>query len=285
MKRTFTGIALPALLAFCLVWLGCGSSSTGPEDGDNDYSAVKDFYHRFDVAGQTGLRVEAISGTVTVRGVAGSDSVVIKGVMRVEAPSQADADARLAGLDVIVRSVQEEISAETSQPSDTEGRSYEVDYEITMPAEMTVLVSSVNGDITVQDIASELTVSSVNGDITIQDGAGELTVSSTNGVVILDGFEGDASISVVNGSVVGDVTLPQYGQITMVVVNGSITLEIPEETSADFSAQVVNGFIGTHELDFTDLETTLTSITGILGDGEGTIDIVVTNGNIVVTGT
>jgi len=267
MKRLNTGIALPALLALCLIWLGCGSSSTGPDDGDNDYSAVKDFYHRFDIVTQAGLRVEAISGTVTVKGVAGSDSVVIKGVMRVRAPSQADADARLAELDVVVKSVQEEILAETSQPSDTEGRSYEVDYEIMIPADMTVLVSSVNGT------------------VTVQDAAGELTVSSTNGGVVLDDFVGDASISVVNGTVVGDVALPLYGQFTVAIVNGGVGLEIPLETSADFSARVVNGSINTIDLTFTDLETTPTSITGVLGDGEGTFDIVVTNGTILVTGT
>ncbi|MFC1799440.1 hypothetical protein ACFL2Z_00805 [Candidatus Eisenbacteria bacterium] len=266
-RRTMKGVTLSALLALCLVWLGCGSSSTGPEDGDNIYSAVKDFYHRFDVTGQTGLRVEAISGTVTVKGVAGSDSVVIKGVMRVRAPSQEDADARLAGLDVIAKSVQEEISAETSQPDETEGRSYEVDYEISIPPDMTVLVSSVNGTVTIQDVASELTVSSVNGG------------------VVLDDFEGDASISVVNGTVVGDAVLPQNGQITLAIVNGGIGLEIPRETSADFSARVVNGSINTIDLTFTSVETTPTSITGILGDGEGTVDIIVTNGTILVTGT
>jgi hypothetical protein len=269
MMRTMTikGVVLLALLGICLVWLGCGSSSTGPDDGDNDYTAQKSFYHRFDVVGQTGLRVEAISGTVTVKGVAGSDSVVIKGVMRVDAPSQQDADSRLEGLDVIVKNVQEEISAETSQPDETEGRNYEVDYEIMIPAEMTVLVTSVNGNITIQDVASELTVSSVNGG------------------VVLDGLEGDASISVVNGTVVGDATLPANGQITLAVVNGGVGLEIPQETSADFSARVVNGSINTVDLTFTNLETTPTSIVGILGDGEGELDIVVTNGTILVTGT
>jgi len=267
MKRLIGGIALPALLALCIMWMGCGSSSTEPDDGDNDYTAVKDFYHRFDVVGQTGLRVEAISGTVVVKGVSGSDSVVIKGTMRVEAPSQEDADARLQELDVIVKSVQEEISAETSQPSETEGRSYEVDYEITIPADMTVLVSSVNGTVTIQDVSSELTVSSVNGG------------------VVLDDFEGDASISVVNGTVVGDATLLQNGQITLAIVNGGVGLEIPEETSADFSARVTNGSINTIDLAFTNLETTPSSITGMLGDGEGTIDIIVTNGTILVTGT
>jgi hypothetical protein len=267
MKRLIRGTPLPALLALCLIWLGCGSSSTGPDDGDNDYSAVKDFYHRLDIVGQTGFRLEAISGEVTVTAVAGSDSVVIKGVMRVRAPSQADADARLDGLDVTVKSVQEEISAETSQPDETEGRSYEVDYEILIPGEMTVLVSSVNGTVTIQDVASEL------------------TVSSTNGGVVLDGFEGDASISVVNGTVVGDASLPLNGQITLAIVNGGVGLEIPRETSADFSARVVNGSINTIDLTFTGLETTPTSISGILGEGEGTIDIVVTNGTILVTGT
>jgi DUF4097 and DUF4098 domain-containing protein YvlB len=267
MKRLITGIGLPTLLILSLVWLGCGSSSTGPDDGDNDYTAVKDFYHRFDVVSQTGFRVDAISGTVTVKGIAGSDSVVIKGVMRVRAPSQADADARLQDLDVIVASVQEEISAETSQPDETEGRSYEVDYEIIIPAGMSVLVSSVNGTVTIQDVASEL------------------TVSSTNGGVVLDDFEGDASISVVNGTVVGDAMLPQYGQMTVAIVNGGVGLEIPQETSADFSARVVNGSINTIDLTFTGLETTPTSITGILGAGEGSIDIVVTNGTILVTGT
>jgi len=257
---------LPALLVLCLVWMGCSSNPTGPDGGDNLYSAEKDFYHRFDIADQTGLRVEAISGAVTVTGVAGSDSVVIKGTMRVRAPSQGDADARLQDLDVIVRSVQEEVSAETSQPSSTEGRSYEVDYEITIPADMAVTVSSVNGTVTIRDLSSELTIASVNGG------------------VVLDNFEGDAAISVVNGTVVGDATLPLNGHLTVAIVNGGVGLEIPQETSADFSARFVNGGINIVDLTLTDLVTTPTSMTGTLGAGDGTIDIVVTNGTILVTG-
>lgn len=267
MKRLIIGIALPALLALCLVWMGCGGSSTGPDDGDNAYSAVEDFYYSFEVDEQSGLRIEAISGTVTVRGVSGVDSVIIKGTKRVRAPSQEDADERLHGLNVIVKNVTDEVSAKTTQPSDTEGRSYEVDYEITMPPEMAVMVSSVNGTITIQDVASDL------------------TISSTNGGVVLDDYMGDATIYVVNGTVVGDVTLPLSGEFVAVVVNGSVGLEIPADTSAEFSAHITNGGISTSGLAFTDLETTSTSVTGTLGDGEGIIGLTVTNGTILVTGT
>ncbi len=266
MKRSISAIALFSLLALGLFWMGCGSSSTSPEDGDNDYTAVKDFYYRVDVDGQTNFRLEAISGTVKVEGVAGSDSVVVKGMMRVRAPSQEDADARIEGLGVVVKSVQEEISAETTQPEDSEGRSYEVDYDITIPADMAVRASSVNGNITIEDLTSEL------------------AVLSTNGAVALDGFVGDAAINVVNGTVVGDVTLPLNGQLAIVVVNGGVGIEIPTETSAGFTARVVNGSISTSNLTFTDLETTPTLITGTLGDGDGAIDITVTNGTILVTG-
>lgn len=266
MRRSISALVLTILLASGVFWMACSSSSTGPDEGDNDYTAVKQFYNRLDVDGQTGLRVEAVSGTVTVKGIAGSDSVVVKGIMRVRAPSQADADARIEGLSVVVKSVQEEISAETNQPSDTEGRSYEVDYDITIPAAMAVLISSVNGTITITDVTSEL------------------TVASTNGGVVLDGFVGDATISVVNGTVVGDVTLPLGGVLTIGIVNGGAGIEIPTETSADFTARVVNGSISTSNLTFTDLETTPTMITGVLGEGDGVIDISVTNGTILVTG-
>jgi len=264
MKRSMIGIALPALLVLCLVWIGCGGSSTEP---DGVYTAEEDFYHSFEVVEQSGLRVEAISGTVIVRGVPGADSVIVKGTKRVGAPSQEDADARLAGLDVTVKTGTDEVSAKTTQPSDTEGRSYEVDYEITMPPDMTAMVSSVNGTITVQDVESDL------------------TVSSTNGGVVLDGFAGNATINVVNGTVVGDATLPLNGEIVVVIVNGGVGLEIPTETSAEFSARVTNGSISISDLSFTDLETTPTLITGTLGDGEGIIGITVTNGTILVTGT
>ena len=54
--------------------------------------------------------------------------------------------------------------------------------------------------------------------------------------------------------------------------------------SADFEASVVNGLISVSALDMTDQVSSLRSMTGRLGDGEGTIDLSIVNGDITVTG-
>jgi hypothetical protein len=251
MRTASMKLAFGLSLALCLFWVGCSDDSGTDADGkvdDTDFSFEAAFYYRLDLADHESFRLEGISGEVSISDVAGSDSIVITGVRRVRSESVEDAEEHLSLLDVSVRDLSDEVLVETTQPEQSQGRSYEVDYEVILPAVVTLNIANVNGQVNLEDIS------------------------------------GDVTVYIVNGQVVGEVAIGAGGVIDLSVVNGAIALDIPKTTSAEFGATVVNGYISLSDLTLHDSQSSTHSLTGTLGTGDGTISLAVTNGTIAVTG-
>jgi DUF4097 and DUF4098 domain-containing protein YvlB len=258
-----------AMLAVCFCFLGCGSDkSSGPDGnvGNTDFVAKASFSYGVEVTDHTRLRLEGINGNVDITALTEADSVIITGERRVGSESMQDAEAHLQELEVSVREVAGEVYVKTNQPDQTHGRSYVVDYNITLPKELEVVVINVNGAVDID---------SVNGFV---------SVVNVNGQVDLDEIFGNVSVSLVNGQISAEVTPPLGGIISMATVNGGINLDIPQYTSAQFSVTVVNGTISISNLVLTGIVSTPTSLTGTLGTGEGTIALSTVNGSISVRG-
>ncbi len=264
MGNPINKVALLVLVCAFASITGCGDDVSGPSG--NQAVASETFYYRFDVTEQLRLAVTGISGDITITGVADSDSIVVKGTKRVKSWNSQDAEEHLDSLNVIVLNEAGVVSAETDQPAESGGRVYEVDYEIIIPVNLEVSASDVNGTVSVTSMERRVTAATVNG------------------LVELDGIIASVSANVVNGYILGDVSLPIDGLINMGVVNGEIGLEIPTDTSAQFSAAVANGTIEISNLVLYDMVTTSVSVTGRLGDGQGTISLSVVNGGIYVEG-
>lgn len=242
---------------------GCGDDNmTGPE---NKFSAEATFDYSVLAAGHSTLGVEGINGTIQVTGVSGATAVSITGTRRVEATSQAEADAGLGVLEVVVDSSTAEVKVRTDHPTDN--RNYTVNYVITIPDDWTVNIGNANGDVTVTKLRNDLRVQCSNGTVT----AG------------VDG--GDTVVTVANGAISASVTMAPNGLVNLQLANGAVALLIPQTTSADLAATIGNGTITTANLTLTDVTQTPKSITGTLGGGDGTIVLNVGNGAIAVTGT
>lgn len=254
---------LVMLCAFASV-TGCGDDVSGP--CKTGCVASETFYYHFEATEQVRLTVAGISGDITITGVAGSDSIVVRGTKRVRSWDPQDAEEHLDSLEVIVWNEANVVSAETDQPVETCGRVYEVEYEIIIPVDLEVDASDVNGTISIDSVA------------------GPVTALTVNGLVVLDEITASVFAGVVNGGILGDVSLPLDGLINMNVVNGEIDLGIPEDTSAQFSASVTSGRIEISNLVLHDMVSTSVSVTGRLGDGRGTIALSLVNGTIEVQG-
>ena len=268
---SFKLVLAVTLASLCVYMFGCSddngtSGCTGCVD-NTDFMAEQDFYSRIDAADNSKLGVVGISGNISITGVADSDSIIVSGTRRVRSESTEDAEAHLPLLEVDIDDTGSDVVARTEQPSQAEGRLYEVDYEIIVPADMEVQVSSINGNVTINHVTASVDIGLVNGQI------------------VLDDVVGSTSVGLTNGQIDAEVTLPIDGVIDMGVVNGTIDLEIPVDTSAEFSAAVTNGEIEVAgNLSLQDIETGHVWITGTLGDGQGEITLTVINGNIDVTG-
>jgi DUF4097 and DUF4098 domain-containing protein YvlB len=104
------------------------------------------------------------------------------------------------------------------------------------------------------------------------------------GQVLLDEISGSAVVNLVTGGIEAQVTLPEDGMVNLNLVTGNIGLNIPQNTSAEFSAAVVTGTISMSDLVLQNPASTSTSLSGTLGNGEGTILLNVVTGSVSVHG-
>lgn len=249
--------------------VGCVSGIIELDDdwdhsGDKEVSAS--FHQTVSVSRQTTVRVVGGNGAVKIWGVAGAEAIEIDAVRRVRSKTYADAEAHLAHLSIAVSENPYHVEIETIQPKHSSGRTYIVDYEITVPDHLGQEILNGNGLVRVEGVVAEVDVKSGNGD------------------VVLQSIVGSTWVSLGNGTVRSDVELPQGGKIRQAVGNGSISLSVQPMVSATFGAKVGNGTISMTGLTLQNPVSTPRELHGILGAGSGVIDLSVGNGQIRVDG-
>ena len=254
----------PLFLAALLLGVSLAACSDGT--GPNDFLAEEDFSFTFDATAKVLLTMEAQNGLIVITGVRNSDQLNVDGTRQVWSSSQADADEYLDSLEVVIDENPDNFEITTEQPSSPGGRNFVVNYEIELPDGIEIVIASGNGNITIANMNGDIVIASGNGDVTLGDIAASVVVALGNGDI-------DA-----------EVTLPLGGNLEMAVGNGTIAVAIPQSTSAGFSAEVGNGTITVTNLTLIGEETTPTTVTGTLGDGDGTIGLASGNGNITVSG-
>jgi hypothetical protein len=262
----------PASLAAILVAAVLSSTACDPgSTAVTDFMAEAQFSYTVDVVDQVRLRLDAINGTIRVTGVVDATTMTVEGTKLVWSNSQADADAALDNLAVVIDEGVEVFHVHTDQP-EQDGRAYAVEYEIRLPDDLEVAMVNVNGDIIVEFVKNSVEITSVNAAIN------------------LDEIEGNVSIQLVNGDVDAELTLPLDGVVDMAVADGDITLEIPTDTSAEIYFEIACCGNNFSNLDVQDLEHSPPgvwppTVTGTLGAGQGTISLAVGNGIITMIGT
>jgi hypothetical protein len=266
------------VISLCVgILLSCSSGDVGSPDfnfstggikfGDPKFTAKKTFDDDFPIDNHIRINVEAIKGEIVVTGQSDAQYVTVTAHLTVGSDTQEDAELHLDDLDVLVTDGANEILIQTVQPDNINGRKYLVEYDIIVPKSFEVVASQANGSIAILDIQNSVEVSNKNGDVFLSDIVGGVTAD------------------VQNGGIEGTVVLPFNETIDLSVNNGGIELNIPTATSAEFSASVDGiGAINVSDLDITDSWSTGNTLTGTLGNGEGSIVLSTVNGNIDIIG-
>lgn len=249
-----------ALAVFAIA--GCDSDNLT----DNLETAEEPFAFAVELTTQTRLTVNGINGGIVVTGSSRTDSVFITGFRRVTADTQEEAEERLDDIDVRVESGAAGVTVTTLQPSTPTGVNYIVEYEISVPEGFEARINNANGGVVVSGLE------------------GAVSVDNANGGIELDDMAGDVFVDLGNGGVVCEAVLALNGNIVINVGNGSINLSIPTSTSAEFSATVGNGSVSVTNLTLDPVTATTRSVVGVLGDGEGDIQLTLGNGEIVAVG-
>ncbi len=270
---SFSTLSIIFALACIGLLLGCSGDVGSPEfhfsgPGFNirnpDFTAEKIVETEFPVDSLSRVNFQAINGEIVVTGHRDVDTIVMTAHLIVGSDSQADADGHIDDLEIQVTESAGEMLIQTVQPQHTDGRKYDVKYDVMVPSGLSVMATQVNGTIEVIDIENSVDVANTNGDVLLSN--------------ILGGVAGD----VVNGSIAATVTLPVHETIDLMIDNGSIDLHIPRLISAVFGAFVNIGVIHTSSLALDDVVQTSQSLTGTLGNGEGVIELWAGNGDISV---
>ncbi len=104
---------------------------------------------------------------------------------------------------------------------------------------------SVHYEIWVPELA-EVEITTVNGQVEIDNLVGSVRAKTVNGNVRIDQAEGDATASTVNGNIeVRYSEPPESGTHEFSTVNGGIDLYLPSSAGGRFKANTVNGGIET----------------------------------------
>jgi DUF4097 and DUF4098 domain-containing protein YvlB len=117
----------------------------------------------------------------------------------------------------------------------------EVEYRLTVPADMSLEISTHSGDVSIQDTRGEVQVQTVEGRITVSGGTGRVSLSSVEGEVQLTGANGRINISAVDGSV---KVRGARGDLQISAVDGAVLLD--DIDAASVEASTVDG-----EIEFT----------------------------------
>jgi len=263
-------IPKPVVLAGCMLTLflvsSCCHMLDSCDEDNGRYAANEDFDYTINLEDQSGLAFAGVNGSITINGWDDSDHARVEGTKIVRSHSVQDAEDHLDNLQVIITEGEDELSVVTSQPAQSHGRDYTVDYVISIPKTWAIAMAHVNGNVWIEDIRDNI------------------ALTLTNGETVVDDHRGSLDVGITNGSLLCQSELPADGVWAVTLVNGSIEFEIPESTNAEFSAVVTNGSVEVDGLTLQNISQTNKTVTGTLGNGDGEIALTVVNGQIEVTG-
>lgn len=162
----------------------------------------------------------------------------------VTARSREDAREFIDDLDVKVIDDSGRLRIETRLPRSTPSSVGEigVDYEIRLPSQMDIEVSSTDGDVVVVGVTGKLDIATTNGRITLESVRGTIDASNVNGDIKLRQVDGEVRANSTNGELLIEI-LSHTVRCDARTNNGDITIYIPQDASTEGNLRTVNGDI------------------------------------------
>jgi hypothetical protein len=119
-----------------------------------------------------------------------------------------------------------------------------VKFTVRVPAGVRVIAGTVNGEMRVHDVSSDVNAMTVNGLVEVTNVGGEVRANTVNGRVDVSTRSGPVRANTVNGDInVRMGSLARDGEMDFHTVNGSITVETPPSLDADVSLDTMHGSI------------------------------------------
>lgn len=124
-------------------------------------------------------------------------------------------------------------------------RNVTAEISVQVPAGVRTDGNTVNGEVTVERINSDVRANTVNGTVRVTQVTGDVRARTVNGDVNVDTRGGTVSGETVNGSVKASMASSGTGDMRFRTVNGAIEITTPSTFNADVSLSTLNGSIDT----------------------------------------
>jgi len=251
-------------------------------------------------------------GSVTVTGTS-DDRVTIEAVKRIRASNSAEAEEVADHIEIKVRQEGAAVEVQTNYlRMMSRGKSFwqkilgagsdwygDVEYQITVPSRTNlklsclsanVTVSSVEGDINIENesgvikgefIFGPVTISQPNGDIDLQWIEGDVRINATSGKIAVNQVRGATDIATRTGEVYVRTELDSPRDSYVKTTSGRIHFLIPESASGELSVETAGGEIET-EVPIAIKSFTRSQLIGEFGQGGPKIHLSSASGNVVV---
>jgi len=127
---------------------------------------------------------------------------------------------------------------------DNDHHDVRVRFTVKVPAGVRVSAGTVNGEMRVRDVTSDVSAMTVNGLVEVENVGGEVRANTVNGRVDVSTRSGPVRANTVNGDInVRMGSLARDGEMNFHTVNGSIVVETPAALDADVSLDTMHGSI------------------------------------------
>jgi len=229
MKTKFRSLVMLLIVIFTSIIISsCSDVIVDPDAGINSsgviteykYKVHEPFLYTVNLTTQTSFNIESINGSIDVQSVSGTKQVTISGEKVVSSDNYQDAANHLEFVSVQIDELLNELVVITDQPKFSEGRSYSVNYTISVPSHLSVTVNSVNGKLT-----GILSVpSNGNVEMTLSNGSIELNIPQSTSADFLASLV-NGTISVQNLALKNRVETKRSLQGTLGNGEGFVTLK------------------------------------------------------------
>lgn len=125
---------------------------------------------------------------------------------------------------------------------DNDRHDTKVRFTIKVPSGVRVSAGTVNGEMSVRDLTSEVRASTVNGRVQVANVGGPVRANTVNGGVDVTTRNGPVNASTVNGDI--DVEMTAFdgdGDMEFHTVNGSVTVQTPSSLNAHVDMETLHG--------------------------------------------
>ncbi len=239
-----------------------------------------------DATGLTALEVRTHNGAIDFQSQAAGGTASVTITKKAGGTTQEDAKEALAAINVFVERAgngKTRIGWKWSMPKKARW-SGDVSFVILAPGNLNLDAETHNGAVAVAEVSGDVRVVSHNGKVKVRSSTGKLHAETHNGEVNVTYAGPEVNLNSYNGEVSADLSKCGAVAGNITTHNGAVRVSVGKNTSATLKCETHNGGIDC-DAPLSESHKARGELTGKLGAGGPSLDVVTHNGSIRVKST